>query len=348
MAEETIETAPTVPLTTKTTTPPASKRFWRYARLIVGFVLIVALLPTLATPEFWATLASVNVPLVILALILSIASVASKAWRWGVVMRFRGIKLSPGYLLFSYFIGMFFNNFLPSGMGGDVVRAYEAARHTGRGAESVTSVLVERGSGMLAVFAAGSLFALTVPTLPIGVALLAHGLFLGTVIAIWALWLDVTGRILTAIGNRLPTRFAGVWGKITRVYEEFRSYRHEWRLLAAVMWQSIVTLILTLASVYTLLLAFNDHSSFAAFAAVFSILTAIDIIPISLNGLGVREGSYVFFLGLIGIDGRIALGVALLVRLLVLIQAAMGGMAYIWRNLRSSKPIDHAASQLHG
>src|SRR5436190_1498804 len=102
-----------------------SKTLWRYVRLAIGLALIVALIPTLATAEFWTTLASVNVPLVILALILSVASVVSKAWRWGIVMRWRGIHLSSGYLLFSYFIGMFFNNFLPSGLGGDAVRAYE-------------------------------------------------------------------------------------------------------------------------------------------------------------------------------------------------------------------------------
>jgi glycosyltransferase 2 family protein len=314
-----------------------SKILWRYVRLVIGLVLIVALIPTLATVEFWITLASVNVPLVIVALILSIASVASKAWRWGVVMRWRGIHLSPGYLLFSYFIGMFFNNFLPSGMGGDVVRAYEAARDTGRGAESVTAILIERGSGMLAVFAAGSLFALGVPNLPTGIALLVHALFIGSIVAVWAMWLDATGQVLAAIGARLPTKLTGIWSKIVRVYDEFRLYRREWRLLAEVMAQSIITLILTLASVYTLLLAFDEPVSFAAFAAFYAIATAVDVIPISLNGLGVREGVYVFFLGLIGVPRAVALGVALLVRLLVLIQAAMGGIAFVWRNVRGDK-----------
>ncbi len=314
-----------------------SRRLWRYLRLIVGLALIALLIPTLATPEFWATLASVNVPLVVLAFVLSVASVASKAWRWGVVMRWRGIHLSPGYLLFSYFIGMFFNNFLPSGMGGDAVRAIEAARHTGRGAESVTAVVVERGSGMLAIFATGSLFALTVPTLPTGIALLVHALFVGSLVMVWALWLDVTGHVLAAIGARLPVRLQGAWGKFTRVYDEFRLYRHEWRLLAAVMWQSVITLALSLASVYTLLLAFNDPIPFAAFASFFAIATAVDVIPISLNGLGVREGTYVFFLGQIGVARPVALGVALLVRLLVLIQAALGGIAFLWRNVHGEK-----------
>lgn len=323
----------------------ATSRLWRYVRLAIGLILIAFLIPILANGDFWSTLKTVNVWLVILSLVLSIASVASKAWRWGIVMNWRGIRLSPGYLLFSYFIGMFFNNFLPSGFGGDVVRAYEAARDTGRGAESVTAVLIERGSGMLAVFGAGSLFALTVPQLPIGVALLIHGLFIGSIVGIWALWLDVTGRVLAAIGAQLPARLGGIWTRITRVYDEFRIYRHEYRLLAAVMWQSVITLILTLTSVYSLLLAYNKPIPFASFCAVFSVITAIDVIPISLNGLGVREGSYVFFLGLPGVNvpAAVALGVALLVRLIVLIQAAMGGIAYTWRNLRSEKRRDDRA-----
>jgi uncharacterized protein (TIRG00374 family) len=314
-------------------------RFWRFARLAIGVALIIALIPVFLTPEFWTTLASVNIPLVILALVLSIASVASKAWRWGVVMRWRGIQLSPTYLLFSYFIGMFFNNFLPSGMGGDAVRAYEAARDTGRGAESVAAVIIERGSGMLAVFAAGSIFALYWPSIPIGIALLVHGLFLGSVIAIWALWLDITGRILAAIGARLPPKLAGIWAKIIKVYEEFRVYRREWRLLVVVMGQSMVTLVLTLLSVYTLLLAFDTPALFPGFIGMYAIITAIDVVPISLNGLGIREGSYVFFLGVIDVPGTVALGVALMVRFLVLIQAAIGGIVFVTRNLSTEKHV---------
>lgn len=324
-----------------------TSKLWRIVRLAIGLTLIALLIPILVNGDFWSTLKSVNVWLVILSLVLSIASVASKAWRWGIVMNWRGIRLTPGYLLFSYFIGMFFNNFLPSGFGGDVVRAYEAARDTGRGTESVTAVIIERGSGMLAVFGAGSLFALTVPQLPLSVTLLIHGLFIGSIVGIWALWLDVTGRILAAIGARLPAKLSGIWARITRVYEEFRIYRHEYRLLIAVMWQSVITLILTLTSVYSLLLAYNKPIPFASFCAVFSIITAIDVIPISLNGLGVREGSYVFFLGLPGVNvpASVALGVALLVRLIVLVQAAMGGIAYTWRNLRGERRAEKSAEQ---
>jgi uncharacterized protein (TIRG00374 family) len=303
---------------------------WRWLRLLLGVGLLLALLPIFAQPEFWATLTQVNVPLLIAATVLAAISVISKAWRWGVVMRWRGIALSNGYLIRSYFVSMFFNNFLPSGMGGDVLRAYQTARDTGRGAESVVGVVIERGSGMLGLFAAGSVAALIVP-LPTGITLLVHGLFLGTLVALWALWAEVTGKLLATVGRWLPAAgiVHSVWEKITRLYDEFRQYRREWRLFAAVMGQSLITLVTTIFSVYLLLLAFGDGASLAGFAAVFAIVTAIDIIPFSLNGLGIREGTYVYFLGLLGTPASVALGVALLVRLIVALFAVVGGVWFI-------------------
>ncbi len=320
-----------------------SGRFWRYVRLAIGLIFIVALVPTFNDPAFLTTLTSVSVPLLLLSFALSLISIWSKAWRWDVVLRWRGIHLPQSYLILSYFVGTFFNNFLPSGVGGDAVRAYEAARDTGRGAETIIAVIIERGSGMLAVFAAGSLGALLVPNqLDPKIAFLAHALFIGSLVAIWALWLDVTGKLLAAIGARFPDRLQGAWSKLTRIYEEFRLYRHEWRLLAEVMWQSVVTLMLTLASVYVLLLAFGKQVSFAEFAAAFSIFTAIDVVPVSVNGLGVRESLYVILLspliaGTPSVQKAVALGVALLVRLIALIEAAMGGVIFVWRNLRKAK-----------
>ncbi len=312
--------------------PSARVRLTRYLRIIIAVGLLLALLPTFAQPDFFKALSSVNLPLVGLALLLSVASVASKAWRWGIVLRWRGIVLSPTYLLFSYFISMFFNNFLPSGMGGDAVRAYESARDTGRGKESVTAVILERGSGMLSLFAAGSLLSLPQRDLPIGVQLLVHGLFIGSVIAVFLLWQDFTGNILNQIGRRLGSgRLGSLWAKIVSVYDDFRGYRNQYRLLRDLMLQSGVTLVLTIASLYALIAALGYSVPIGSFAAVIAVATAIDLVPISLNGLGVREGVYVFFLGLLGIPGAVAAAFAILIRLLVLIQALAGGLAFLWR-----------------
>lgn len=305
-----------------------------WLRLTIGVVLLGALVPILTAPTFVQALRGVDLGWAAVGLGLSTASVISKVWRWGVVLRWRQVTVPRGYLLESYFISIFFNNFLPSGMGGDVVRAVETARDSGRGKESIVSVIIERASGMLALFAAGSVGALFVPTIPLGLGLLAHSLFLGAVVGIWALWLEVTGKLLSAVDRRLPQVARPFSGKLIRLYEEFRLYRHEWRLLATMLGQSSITLAVTLGSVYAVLLAFGEHVPFGAFAAVFSIITAIDVIPFSLNGLGLREGSYVYLLGLLGLASPVALGVALVVRLIVTLLALVGGVVFLWRTLR--------------
>jgi uncharacterized membrane protein YbhN (UPF0104 family) len=314
---------------------------FRLLRIGIAAALIAALLPTFLNPEFFAALRSVSLPLLALALFLSVASVASKAWRWGIVLRWRGIRVRNQYLLLSYFISMFFNNFLPSGMGGDAVRAYESARDTGRATESVTAVILERGSGMLSLFAAGSLSLLLYPghELPLSITLLVHGLFLGALIGTILLWQDFTGALLAWFGARLPARLHGLWAKGTAVYEDFKGYRTQYRLLADLMLQSVVTLVLTVASLYTLIAALGQTVPIAPFAAVIAIATAIDLVPISPNGLGVREGVYVFLLGRLGIASGTALAFGILIRLLVLIQALMGGLAFLYRGARPARPM---------
>ena len=305
------------------------RRWVRNARIVIAVGLLVLLLPTFAQPEFFHALASVNLLLVLVALVFSVLSVASKARRWGIVLRSRGIVVSDRYLLFSYFVSMFFNNFLPSAVGGDAVRAIESARSSGRTTESVSAVILERGTGMVTVLGSGSILALFTPNLPPQIALMADGLFIGTVIAVFLLWQDFTGNLLNWITAHVITRLLGgrlnaLWGKASGLYFDFRGYRHQWRLIGALMLQSIITQVMTISSLYALISAFNLMPPFGAFIAVTGIASAIDLIPISLNGIGIREGVYVYFLGLLLVPAPVAVAFALVNRLIVLIQAMIG------------------------
>ncbi len=320
-----------------------TRRFrWLYfLRLAVGCVLLLLLLPTMTQPQFFSTFAQIRLALAALALALSMAAVASKAQRWGIVLRARGVNVSYWYLLNSYFVGLFFNNFLPSGLGGDAVRAYDSARNTGQDKEAVTAVIVERGSGMLVVFGGGSLLALFQPNLPLPIALLAHGLFIGMLAGLFLLWQDFSGRLLDWIGvhivNRLyGGRFNAIWGKLTAIYYEFRSFRNQWQLLGSLLLQALITQALAIMALYTLILAVGYAPPFGAFVAVTGIGTSLDLVPISLNGLGMDEGVYVYFLGLLAIPAPVAAAFAISIRILVLIQALLGGVVFLGRSARQT------------
>jgi len=314
--------------------------WWRYVRIVIACLLLGLLLKTqILKPEFFSALSTVRLPLVVVAFAFSVLSVVTKARRWAIILRARGMAASDRYLFVSYLVAMFFNNFLPSGMGGDAVRAVESARATGRGKEAVTAVILERGTGMITVFGCGSVLALFQPNLPLQIGLLAHGLFIGTLLIFFLLWQDFTAGMLDWVSNQLVARFfdgrlVALWTKIISVYDEFRSYRNQWRLLGAVLLQSALTQVMTMVSLYALILAFDYQPPFGAFIAVSGIGTALDLLPISLNGLGVREGVYVYFLGLLTIPGPVAVAFALVNRLIVLIQAFIGGAAFLWRSAR--------------
>jgi uncharacterized protein (TIRG00374 family) len=308
------------------------RRGLRYARVAVALVLLLILLPTLTQPQFLSTFAHVNLPLAGLAFALSLASVAAKAQRWGIVLRARGVNVTYQYLLTSYFVGLFFNNFLPSGLGGDAVRAYDSAHATGRSKEAITAVILERGSGMLVVFGGGSLLALFQPNLPLSIALLAHGLFVGTLLGLFLLWQDFTGELLDWIRHRVIShvfngRLDTPWRKFVNLYQEFRSYRRERRLLVILLAQAILTQALAIV-------ALGYAPPFGAFSAVTGIGTSLDLVPISLNSLGVREGVYVYFLGLLAIPGPAAAAFAVSIRLVALLQALLGGLLFLWRSVR--------------
>ena len=76
-----------------------------------------------------------------------------RAYRWQVLLRAQDMWTPYGRLVQLYYIGSFFNTFLPSGFGGDVVKTYELSRQTSSGASSVSTVLVDRLMGLAVLFA---------------------------------------------------------------------------------------------------------------------------------------------------------------------------------------------------
>ena len=76
-----------------------------------------------------------------------------RAYRWQVLLRAQDMYTPYCRLVQLYYIGSFFNTFLPSGFGGDVVKTYELSRQTSSGASSVSTVLVDRLMGLAVLFA---------------------------------------------------------------------------------------------------------------------------------------------------------------------------------------------------
>jgi uncharacterized protein (TIRG00374 family) len=248
--------------------------------------------------------------------------------RWKVLLAAEGIAV-PFRRLFGVMLeGMFFNLFLPSMVGGDVVRGYRIyALAQGRQA-SLASIAVERLSG----FAALMLIALA--ALASGHEALADGkvkaLVAGTAIAFFI----IVGTIF-AVPARPEGRGAGAGrlGRLLAVLGRFHqallAYRGHTGALALALLLSFGLQTLGIITLFLLAWAMALPVSFGAFFLIVPVATVVAMVPISISGLGVREGAMVYLLGSLGIASAGAIGLSFAWFGIFLITSAPGGVIFL-------------------
>jgi uncharacterized membrane protein YbhN (UPF0104 family) len=257
------------------------------------------------------------------------------------------IRESYLQLLALYFIGLFCSLFLPSGTGGDAVRAYEVARSSGRPVQAVVATLQERllglGSSMLIGFLAICAF---LPVLP-------------EQLAFWALVIQGMGVIFVGLlmyPAPVIRLLRGVWGVGARFGWAQRLMRLPIVGRATVALKPVIEmptlslaqfsmlLLLTICaslmgiSVYYVLgMPLGLSVGFLVYCLTVPLVWIIRMIPISLGGIGVGEGTFVFLIGLFAIPNATALALALAVLGVQTATTLIGGVLMVLRALRGAR-----------
>jgi len=313
---------------------PGKKRvLWFLFKLLLSAGLILFILSTKASVRgILVALKSVNPWWLVLAVSLHIPGNLISAYRWQILARAPGNHHTLGYLLQSSLVGQFFNNFLPTRYGGDVVRIWDGSRQSKSIVKSSAIVVVDRSTGLIAlfVFALGaSLFRLEfAQKLPI----IWVSLLVGTagLLAVAAFFLPLTGRLLV----RFPAK--GFLGKASQKVLSFRQvligYKdHKGRFLAAMVWAfilqvNVVVYYFLIGKAFHLAIPFSDYFIFIP------IVLLIQTIPVSLGGLGPRELAYVEIFKYYGIVASAAVSFSLVADVAVnLLIGLIGGIIYISR-----------------
>lgn len=228
-----------------------------------------------------------------------------------------------------YYIGLFFNNFLPGSVGGDIVRIVQLGKTIGM-ARSTASVALERltsGIALVGIVICISFFMNDVR--PYFLSLL---ILLGFVLVIYLSYQFFVSK--NRKGFKLKGKFGEVLNKGKKGIDSFRetikNYRYErwyWWLgvgILSVLFQFGMAWINDL-----LFRSFGIHIPWLELLVIITLISFITMIPVSLNGLGVREASYVFFFQNIGVPEGISLSVSLLFFFLVSISSLVGGLFWI-------------------
>ncbi|HWU36336.1 MAG TPA: lysylphosphatidylglycerol synthase transmembrane domain-containing protein, partial [Candidatus Acidoferrum sp.] len=249
--------------------------------------------------------------------------------RWQRLLSVEGLRIPFWRLTLVYFEAAFFNLFLPTLIGGDIVRGYTIYRMTQGQDASIASILVDRLTGFAALVAIAlvSLVAAyriirdpQVAVMILGVALVfasALAVLLNTRIMGWAT------RALTVLGlRRFQSRLEGF-------VEAVHRYRQHRPALRQALLLSVLLQVLIIVAYYLVGVSLHLHVSIVYFFLFVPLITVVAMLPVSVAGLGVREGGVIYFFAKAGVDPAVALSMSLVWFSLALFVSSLGGLAFL-------------------
>jgi len=318
---------------------------WNVLKIGVTLAIIVFLFSRVDLAVMAQHLANANYLLLLIALAMYFLAIAIGALKWQVLVRAQNLNDSFADLLIYSLVGLFFGNLLPSNVGGDVVRAYGLVRATGRAEAAAISVLVDRLMGLVAFLGAAVVMAaLAAITLTRGSEL--EQIEMATVVAaalfIFAAALMFSRRVAQRVKwifeLALFKRFEPI---AQRIYHALQVYRHSYRALVANLTLSICIVVVTTVVWYSVALALGVDASIFYFFLFNPLIAFVLLIPLSFNGLGPKEATAVFFFGLVGVPGELALAMSLIFHLIVVLTSLPGGL--LWWHERALAPASEAS-----
>jgi uncharacterized membrane protein YbhN (UPF0104 family) len=303
-------------------------------KLSVSIVLLVVLFSRIDAGQLWSTARLASGPWLLVALLVYALNVVAGAWRWHVLLAAQQVHLSRRSLLGSMMVGNFFGNFLPSNIGGDVVRIGDTARPAGSKTLAATVILVDRGLGLMAL------------VLIAAIGATAAGWTHPSAVPIWPRWLwagflagaaasapmvfapDGFGRLLQPL-----TVFHPEWvgDRISKLTGALARFREQPGALAACFFGAVFVQGAMVVFYYAVAYALHLHVGLSDLSVIVPVSFVVQMLPVSVNGFGVREATFSFYFARIGQPIESAVLMSLVAQALVMFFSLTGAAVYVWR-----------------
>jgi len=269
------------------------------------------------------------------ALLLYLVMILASAWRWSLLLNAQHLRIPYAFLVSSYLVATFLNNFLPSNIGGDFIRISDTARIARSKTLATTVVLIDRGIGLLGL----ALMAATGATLmqrlsvgPLGPKLLWAGFCVGAIVATPTLLMpESMTRLLS------PLRvFHQQWvdARIARLTAALTKFKETPMAIAGCFVGAVIVQTVLVLFYLAIARSMSIPIGFAELAVIVPVSFIVQMIPLSVNGFGVREATFGFYFTRLGLPLESALLVSFMGAALIMLFSLSGGLVYIGRQAR--------------
>jgi glycosyltransferase 2 family protein len=293
-------------------------------RVAVSVALIAWILHKVPVREVLDAVRSADLRFVLLAAALSPLGYWSSVSRWRLLIRSQGGDAPFWFLVKSFAVGIFFNNLLPSTIGGDAMRAYDTTRSGVGRASAVAIIVVDRFVGLLALM----LFA--------GVGLFLSGHLTDEVPALFgwvaggAVAMSLVAALLFLPSRRAPDLLSRLGPRFKKVSDAIFAFQGKGSVLAKAFGYSVFLQTLVVLNAWLLAKALHVPIPLPTYFLIVPLAVFLMMIPVSINAIGVRENVWAFFFAAFGVASAKAVALAWLDYGLVLIHALAGGVIYAW------------------
>jgi hypothetical protein len=324
----------------RTDSPSALRRtLTLLLKIVVSAGLLYVLLGRTDLSRLWSYVRNASALWLAAALLLYLVMVLLSGWRWRILLDAQHVRVPIRWLLNSYLVATFFNNFLPSNIGGDVVRIRDTAGPAGSKTLATTVVLMDRGLGLLGLLtiaAAGSSVASRIGGKP---PILASMLWLalGAGVAVSAAAVLMPGGVARLLGPLRLIHQEWVEERIGRLTAALTKFRNAPGALAACLLGAIVVQAVLVAFYAAIVHSMSIPVSAWHLAVIVPISFVVQMAPVSLNGFGVREATFTFYFSRIGLPIESALVVSFMGAGLIILFSLSGAVAYLLRGPRRAE-----------
>lgn len=301
-----------------------------WLKLAAGIALVILLLLfKVNLSDVGADFLKTDLRWILLAGLLHIIGLLISAYRWQLLLTAHDVRAPLWGLIHSYLIGGFFNNFLPTRVGGDVYRMIDSKKYSGSMLRPAAVIIVERLTGIYGLLLIGITAVAFYPrfheirTFAIALFSLTIGGFLA-VLAFYGS--DRFGNWLKKLTSKLPARISG------KALEMFDAFWHFSKSKKIVFFAFLLGLLLQFNVIlyyYLIARALDMPMGLLDTSIVMPLLICIQLLPLTPNGIGVREFSYIYLLQPLGVSNAMAVAFSLWDYILTFFYGLIGGILYL-------------------
>ena len=308
-------------------------------KIVVSTGLLYLLLRQVDLARLWSLARTASLGWLTAALALYLLMILISAWRWGLLLRAQHVSVGFGTLTASFLVATFFNNFLPSNIGGDVVRVRDTARRAGSKTLAATIVLVDRGIGLLGLVFVAAVGATLAARVSAAIGPVGPGL----------LWVALAGAIAVSAPVLLrPDGLAWLLRPLRIVHQEWVEERigrltralgrfgETPRALLTCFIGAIVVQAVLVAFYAAIAAAIHLRIPIAHLAILVPVSFIVQMAPISVNGFGVREYTFGMYFAQLGLPLESAIALSFIGAALIMLFSTSGAVMMLVRGTRAA------------